>query len=358
MNKPFLLVICIFIFNASLAQNNTPKYSNEFLNIGVDARAFGMGLSMVSHVSDISSGYWNPAGLNGLSSDYQLELMHSAYFAGISNYDFGAFAARLSDESVLSASIIRFAVDDIADTRQLFDPTGAVNYDNIRFFSASDYGFLVSYARKLPFLDGINFGANVKVIRRVVGQFADSWGFGLDAGVQKQFGPWNTGLMAKDIFGTFNSWSIADEELADVYAATGNELSTGSLEITLPSFIFGISRKVDFSKRFSLLSSLDLNLTTDGRRNVLVKTDVISLDPAFGLECGYRDFVFLRAGIRQFQEVKDFDDSFAWTFQPNAGLGFYFQGVSVDYAFTDIGDQAAGLYSHVFSVKVDFNVED
>ncbi len=117
------------------AQDNTPKYSNEFLNIGVDARAFGLGLSMVSHTADASSGYWNPAGLSKMEPDHQLVLMHSAYFAGISNYDYGAFATRLDDSSALSVSVIRFAVDDIADTRLLFDANGSVNYDNIRFFS-------------------------------------------------------------------------------------------------------------------------------------------------------------------------------------------------------------------------------
>jgi hypothetical protein len=353
----FVLSFWIY-FSPLLAQDNAPKYSNEFLNIGVDARAFGMGMSMVSHTADVSASYWNPAGLVYLPADYQLEMMHSAYFAGIANYDFGAIAGRLSDSSVLSLSVIRFAVDDIADTRLLIDPTGAINYDNIRFFSAADYAVLLSYARRLPFLHGLDFGANVKIIRRVVGPFAKSWGFGLDAGVQKKFGKWNTGLMAKDIFGTFNSWSIADEELAEVFAQTNNALSTGSLEITLPTLVLGVSRTIDLSKKVSLLSSLDVIATTDGRRNTLIRTDAFSVDPAFGLEFGYDRLVFVRAGMRQFQQIKDFDNSLTWSFQPNIGLGFNVQGITIDYAFTDIGDQAAGLYSHVFSVKVNFDVED
>ena len=70
------------------AQDQTPKYSNEYLNIGVDARAFGLGLSMTSHVDDVSALYWNPAGILDLKADHQLEMMHAAYFAGIANYDF------------------------------------------------------------------------------------------------------------------------------------------------------------------------------------------------------------------------------------------------------------------------------
>lgn len=348
------------VVNAQDASNrdNTPKYSNEFLNLGVDARAYGMGLSMVAHTQDGSSGYWNPAGLAAMSSDHQLSLMHASYFAGIANYDYGSFATRLDDSSALSVSVIRFSVDDIADTRLLFDANGAVNYDNIQFFSAADYAFLVSYGRKIGLLGGMRLGGNIKVIRRLVGDFAGSWGFGLDFGLQKQWKGWDFGLVGRDLFGTFNSWSINDETLLDIYTATGNSLYSRSLEVTLPRVILGLSKLVNLSDQFSMLTTMDLVNTFDGRRNTLVKTDIFSIDPAVGFEFGFKDIAFLRGGIGQFQQIKDFDGDQSWSFQPNVGLGFVVEQVSIDYAFTDIGDQAAGLYSHVFSVKVDFNVED
>lgn len=349
-----LLIIFLLVVTCTQAQDNTPKYSNEFLNIGVDARAFGMGLSMTAHTNDVGAAYWNPAGLVNMKADHQLGLMHAAYFAGISNYDYGGFATRLDDSSALAVSVIRFAVDDIADTRLLFDANGAVNYDNIQFFSAADYAFLLSYSRKTALLGGLDVGGSVKVIRRIVGDFAGSWGFGVDMGLQKQWKKWQFGLHAKDIFGTFNSWSIADEELADVYAQTGNELSSRSVEVTLPRVVLGAARSFLFFNHFTLLTSLDLVVTTDGKRNTLIKSDPFSLDPAFGLEFGYKGLAFLRGGVGQFQEIKDFDGTTSWTYQPNVGVGLKIQEVAIDYAFTDIGDQAAGLYSHVFSIKVDF----
>ncbi|RED99441.1 putative type IX sorting system protein PorV2 [Marinoscillum furvescens] len=342
----------------ALGQDNTPKYSNEFLAIGVDARAFGMANSMVSHTSDVSAGYWNPAGLVGMSPNYQLGLMHSSYFGGISNYDYGAFAMKLEDSAALSVSILRFSVDDIADTRFLFDANGSVNYDNIRFFSASDYGFLTSYSRQLAFLQGLRIGGSAKVIRRIVGDFATSWGFGLDVGAQLTWKQWNFGLVGRDLFGTFNSWAIADDELADTYAQTGNALTSQSLEITLPRFILGASRTFSLINDFTVLASVDITATTDGKRNTLLKSEVLSLDPAFGLEVGYKSIAYLRGGVGQIQEVKDFNGSKSWTYQPNVGLGFRIREVAIDYAFTDIGDHAAALYSHVFSLKVDFDVED
>ena len=339
-------------------KDRTPKYSNEFLHLGVGARAFGMGLSTVSHVDDVTSGYWNPSGLVNLSSDHQLSLMHASYFAGIANYDYGAFATRLDDSSALSISVIRFSVDDIPDTRLLLDPSGAVNYSNIRFFSASDYAILISYARQLSLLGGISVGGNVKVIRRIVGDFAGSWGFGLDVGLQKEWKQWNFGLVGRDLFGTFNSWTISVKELGDIYAQTGNALSTNSLEITLPRMILGASRNLELSDDFSLLGSVDMIFTFDGKRNTLLKSAITSVDPYAGLEVGFKQVAFLRGGIGQFQQIKDFNGDLSWSFQPNVGLGFRIGEVAIDYAFTDIGDQAAGLYSHVFSVKVDFNAED
>ena len=70
-----------------VSAQTTRKYSNEFLNIGVDAAALGMSNAVVSHTSDVNSGYWNPAGLVKLE-DNQLAALHSSYFANIANYNY------------------------------------------------------------------------------------------------------------------------------------------------------------------------------------------------------------------------------------------------------------------------------
>ena len=62
------------------------------------------------------------------------------------------------------------------DTTQLIDDQGNINYDRISTFSTADYGLTFSYARKLP-LDGLNFGVNAKIIRRIIGDFAFFLGF-------------------------------------------------------------------------------------------------------------------------------------------------------------------------------------
>ena len=332
------------------------KYSNEFMNIGVDAAALGMSNAVVAHTADVNSGYWNPAGLVHLE-DNEMALMHSSYFANIANYNYIAFAKPLDDRSSIAISFIRFGVDDILDTTQLIDEQGNVNYDRINLFSAADYGLTFSYARKLP-IDGLNYGVNAKVIRRVIGDFASSWGFGLDLGIQFETGnEWQIGLMVRDITTTFNAWSFDDEKLAQIQDAVegqNQEVPEGT-EITIPKLQLGISKLFTFNYDYTLRTELDLNVRFE-ENNDIISSSFASINPALGFEFGYTDLVFLRAGMGNFQNELQIDNSEQLSFQPSFGVGFKYRGIQLDYAFTDIGDQSVALYSNVFSLKLDFSI--
>src|ERR1700746_3043414 len=99
MNKRTIYSVIAFFTVISGVQAQAPKYSNEFLNIGVGARALGMSNSYITSVNDVTAGYWNPAGLLGIGNQHQVALMHSEYFAGIAKYDYGAFATKLDSSS-------------------------------------------------------------------------------------------------------------------------------------------------------------------------------------------------------------------------------------------------------------------
>ncbi len=332
------------------------KYSNEFMNIGVDAAALGMSNAVVAHTADVNSGYWNPAGLVHLE-DNEIALMHSSYFANIANYNYIAFAKPLDNRSSIAISFIRFGVDDILDTTQLIDEQGNVNYDRINLFSAADYGLTFSYARKLP-IDGLNYGVNAKVIRRVIGDFASSWGFGLDLGIQFESGnDWQIGLMVRDITTTFNAWSFDDDKLAQIQDAVEgqNQEVPEATEITIPKLQLGISKLFTFNYDYTLRTELDLNVRFE-QNNDIISSSFASINPALGFEFGYTDLVFLRAGMGNFQNELQIDNSEQLSFQPSFGVGFKYRGIQLDYAFTDIGDQSVALYSNVFSLKLDFSI--
>ena len=351
------LPILLLIFSVNLVPSQTArKYSNEFMNIGVDAAALGMSNVVTSFTDDVNAGYWNPAGLVKLK-DSQLALMHSSYFANIANYNYIAFAKPLDNNSAVGISIIRFGVDDILDTTQLIDDQGNINYDRINTFSTADYGLTLSYARKLP-LDGLNYGINAKVIRRVIGDFASAWGFGLDAGIQFETeSDWKFGLMARDITTTYNSWTIDEEKFSQISSAVDgeNQELPETTEITIPKLELGLSKNWVIDYDYSLTAAVNFNMRFI-ESNSLISASFASIDPAFGFQFGYTDLVFLRGGIGNFQNETQFDNSQDLTFQPNFGVGFKYKGIEIDYAFTDIGDQSAALYSNVFSLKIDFSM--
>jgi hypothetical protein len=351
-----LFVISLLATATIFGQENTvaPKYSNEFLAIGVGADALGLGNSVVAQTSGVNSSYWNPAGLTAVDDWLEVGLMHSEYFAGIAKYDYFGFAHSIDDKSSIGFTAIRFGVDDIPNTTQLIDNNGNIDYDKITTFTAADYGFLFSYARKLG-IEGLSVGGNAKVIYRKVGDFAHSWGFGIDAGAQYHMkNGWKFGAVLRDATSTFNAWVFdLNQETQEVFLNTGNALPQNGLELTLPRLIIAGYRKFNLgAKGIYLGTELDLDITTDGKRNTVVRSSFASVDPHFGLEIGFKNYVAIRGGITNMQYVTNFDDSKTFNIQPNIGIGLNFKNFYLDYAFTDIGDASVALYSHVVSLRV------
>ena len=353
--KKIIAIALLFIEISTHAQT-VRKYSNEFMSIGVDAAALGMSNAVTAFTGDVNSGYWNPAGLLKIE-DSEVSLMHASYFANIAKYDYAAYAKKIDDQSAWGISLIRFGVDDILNTTQLIDSQGNIDYNRISLFSTADYGLTFSYARRPRLIEGLQYGVNAKVIRRVIGKFASSWGFGFDFGLQYESNDWHYGIMLRDITTTYNVWAIDEDKYNEIKDAVAgqNQAPPESTEITLPKAQFGIAKKFDLHYDYSLLVAVNLNMQF-AKTNDVFASDAVSIDPALGFEFGYTDLVFLRAGVGNFQNVEQIDGSKKVNFQPNIGLGFKYKGIQVDYALTDLGNQSAALYSNIFSVKVDLSI--
>lgn len=357
---PAVLTVCMVIF-CQLGWGQFRKYSNEFLNIGAGARGLAMGSAQVASVSDGTSGYWNPAGLVNIKDEPQLNLMHAEYFAGIGKYDFANLALPLKDKKrVIGLSLLRFAVDDIPNTIFLVEPDGTINFSNISKFSSADYAFLLSFAQqiKLGKNKKLSGGLNAKVIHRKAGDFTTAWGFGFDAGVQIDGGNWKLGAMARDVTTTFNAWSFnLTEQMREVFYVTKNDIPVKSTELTAPRLIIGGGYNFKLNRNMKLLAEMNFDMTFDGRRNTVLASNVLSLDPKMGLEASWKDVFFVRGGINNFQQALDDNDSTnvnkVWIYQPSVGAGFRIANVQIDYAFTNLANQSNPLYTHVFSLKAD-----
>lgn len=357
INRNLAFVICLFFASSAFAQ----KYSNEFLSIGAGARAQGMGNAMVAGVDDVTSAYWNPAGLVRIkeTTGLQAMAMHAEWFAGVGNYDYLGVSIPMRNKRRLALSMIRFGIDGIPNTLSLFEDDGTVNYNNILEFSAADYAFLLTYAQPLKVRSGdLSIGGNMKIIRRIIGTFADSWGFGVDVGAQYRKGNFQFGLLAKDLTTTFNAWSInyTDQEKV-ILLQTGNDLPDLSTnEITKQGFNLGAAYTVD-AGIVKITPEVNMVMTTDGKRNVLLSGNTFSADLAFGVEVNYKNSVFLRGGVDQFQEELNFDGSKSLLARPSLGIGLNMGSFRVDYAFGDL-DDSRNTYSHVVSLLLDLKIRE
>lgn len=354
------------LLNVAVCKAQSRIYVNEYLNIGVGARALAMGGAQTASVSDVSAGYWNPSGLTQIQEDWQIGAMHAEYFSGNAKYDFLSVA--LPDKSrtrAFGVSLMRFATDDIPYTIDYVQPDGSFDDSKLKSISAGDYAALLSYAQKIKVfkneLISTAIGANAKIIYRNIGSMANAWGGGLDLGFRMGYKRWSFGLTAKDVTTTYTTWSFnLTEKEKQVFGATGNEIPVKSYEVMKPRFNMGTAYSwFKPEARFQLLTEVNADLTTDGKRNVLIKSKHLSLDPRVGIEAGYRKTIFLRLGVCNIQRVLDDRDTAnknGYTlFQPSFGVGLKFGAFVADYAYTSLQTQSNPLYSHIISLRLDVN---
>jgi len=356
-----LFMVVLFTCCATGGFTQFRKYSNEFMNIGAGARGLAMGGAQVASAEDGNAGYWNPAGLVNVIDHPNISLMHAEYFAGIGKYDYLSTAFPIAGSyRTLGFSLMRFGVDDIPNTLFLVEPDGSLNYNNIQSFSSADYAFIISYAQVIKDDESaqISWGANTKIIYRNVGHFANAWGFGFDAGFLYRTSTLRFGIAARDVTTTFNAWSFSfsDAEKQVLYL-TNNDIPIKSTELTSPRLVPAVGYNFRLAEKLHLLAEADFDITFDGKRNTLISSNPISIDPKFGMEANIASVVFVRAGVQNFQRALADGDTLnqkrVWIFQPSIGAGFRAGNVAIDYAFTNLANQSNPLYTNVFSITID-----
>ncbi len=369
------------------------KYGADFLAGGVNARALGMGGAYVSLADDVSAGYWNPAGLHYI--DYpQISYMHVERFAGAVSFDYGAAAFPVSDRSTVSLSVFRSGVNDIVNTLAAWnpdDPSGGVpraDFESrITRFSAADWAFFLSYARRVN--DNVTVGASGKAIRRTIGDFADAWGYSFDLGAQYRTGRWRVGAQVQDLSTMLQSWSVnpdafevdcfyserqpdgseelvpfeacIDPETGEVFdtnaerfaALFEQDLPAGQTELVLPVLRLGSGAVLPLATHHQLTLGLDMDVAFDGRQAFALNAGDVSFHPRVGAEYSYRGLVALRAGLNRLQV----GDNIGVDVTPSVGAGLNIEQFSIDFSFGDFAGLAAEDLGYTYRISARLRLE-
>jgi hypothetical protein len=315
MQKQFYVPFQLFLFilfafsSQSTAQTVIGKYAGEFLAIGVGGRANGMGGAYVAVANDVTSGYWNPAGLAAINYP-QISLMHEEHFGNLVNYNYGSVAIPYGNDMSFGLSIIRLGIDGIPDTRNalidyngdgLFnDPLDRLDYSKITEFSNADWAFYLTFAKRHS--DNFYYGANVKFILRSIAEYS-AYGVGFDVGAMYfPFEKFSLGANLQDITTTLVAWN------------------TGRNELISPTAKIGAAYQIDlFFGRFTPAADFDIRF--ENRRFASqFNIGPVSFDPHFGLEYSFKEIVAVRFG---YNDVKQF----------TIGAGVKLPKLNIDYSF-------------------------
>ena len=311
-----------FVLMAALLSVSTPemgnsqstaKYAGEFIAIGVGGRALGLGGAYTALASDVTAGYWNPAGLSRVLYP-EITLMHDERFAGLVNYDYGAVALPVDATTSLAFSVIRLGVDNIPNTRNAgFDVNGNqlppgqlgnfsyVDSSKVTYFNSADWAFYFSYAKKST--ENFSYGANLKIIRRDLGE-ASATGIGFDLAAQYLINEkFIVGANFQDVTTTLVAWS------------------TGTNELISPTLKVGSAYFIDaLDGRFAPV--MDVDVRFENRQFASnAHLGPVSFDFHGGLEFDYRKVVALRAG---YSDIGSF----------TLGAGIHLPKFDIDYSFS------------------------
>lgn len=329
--KIFYFVILItYSSTCSFAQGSTKigKYAGEFLAIGVGGRALGMGGAYAATGGDVTSAYWNPAGLMRMNYP-ELALMHDERFGNLINYDYGGAAIPFGSKYTLGISLMRLGIDDIKDTRNALidengngtmDPNERLDESKIKAFSTTDWALYLSYAFQVNKF--LSLGANLKLIRRDLGDNSAT-GVGFDVGALVMVTPnFYFGANVQDITTTLLAWD------------------TGTNELISPTAKIGAAYVIEaFGGKFT--PALDFDVMFENRKFASVASlGPVGINPRAGLEYEFKNLIAVRAG---------YTDTKSLTF----GAGVHLPKLNLDYSFAKFdGTNQIGENTHRISLRV------
>ena len=340
-NRIRLLVLAALISpSAALAGSGQRTGTNGAaeLLIPVGTRDIAMAGSTLAAASGIDALFWNPAGSAHVLRDVTLYASHMSYFADI-GVDCGAVSVNIESFGVVSLDIKVLSIGDIPVTTAQY-PDGTGNTFRPQFFTMG-----LTYARQLT--DRISVGFTGTLITERMAEVSAS-------GVA-----FNGGLIYSDLGGLPGlAFGVVVKNIGPQMKFNGPGLNVQAVAGGLDrgTMLYGIDAAgFELPSTFELGFAYRTNIIEDNKVTIassFENNNFADDEYKFGLEYGFRDLLFLRAGY-DYQPPKsaDRENIFGATFGAGVHMNVGTVDVTFDYAFrsTKFFDN-----NHVFSVILGF----
>ena len=293
----------------------------QFLKIGIGARATAMGESFVAQANDVTSIYWNPAGLALLNKN-EVIFVRTNWIADI-RHDFIGAAIPFGHIGTVGLFYTGLTMNDMK-VRTEFQPEGTGE-----LFSANSLAIGFSFARRMT--DRFTFGINGKYIREQIWHESAST-VAVDVGILYQTSIKNLrlGMSVSNYGGKMRLDGKDLLRFIDVYPNLKGNNENIISRLNTDKFDIPMNFRVGFAFDAMNNGLQRLTFTMDGLSPNDFKEYV-----NVGMEYSFREMVFLRAGYKGVG-IPSNEVGFS------AGGGLYkkFVGgmyVKIDYAYTDFG---------------------
>lgn len=304
IRKLFFSIVIILILNTgisfaqlfpNLGGQRSGTTSLQFLKIGTSARGTAMGEAFVAVSDDITSLYWNPAGLvsfkeNGVTASF------TQWFVDTKLMNFGA-VYHLDGSNAIGLNVTSLSTEDMKVTTE-YQPNGTGAY-----FKFSDLSFGLSYARQMT--EQFSFGATIKYVNENLGDLQMEGVLGDLATFYR------TGLGTSRFAIVISNFGGQVSPVGEAQLVNGSTATSFQKFPPPTNFQLGFAMEPWMNRENRLTTSIQLNSPTDNAENI-----------ALGVEYAYKNFLFFRGGLK----INVDDENFS------GGVGFH---VPISFAYAD-----------------------
>jgi len=331
-----LFMMIIFVVVSMQSQDRRSGANGAaFLNVGVGARAVGLGSATAALSNDVNQVFWNPAGVALRNDICQVSVDYNKWIADLNHNALG-LSYNMQDIGTLALGVMMFGASDIPTDRDIFpnDPDLwplQIDDNNSSTYSYSDLVISLTYSKYL--MDNLSIGLTAKLISETIDDI-------------------NTSTVAFD-FGSVYDIGILNWKIAARLSNLGGDMKFYQYAFSLP-LAFSIGTSI---VPFSMENTASLMLTVDAIK--------YQDGPQYffgGGELNIMDILSVRGGYKFNYSGTDDDgtmlrDPIATTlegFSFGAGVKVPVTGydIRVDYAFTTMD-----LYDGVHRVSLSFGIK-